>query len=89
MTTTTDWRGRLDEKADDDTPIDETLPRRREARALLVVPAAAVPGDGGAAGHRRGGGKRCAPCVPLLVQRGIDHGIPPIAAGGSGARTAW
>src|SRR6202022_5061287 len=21
--------------------------------------------------------------VPLLVQRGIDHGIPPIAAGGS------
>ena len=35
--TTTDWRGRLDEKSDDDTPIDETLPRRREARSLLIA----------------------------------------------------
>jgi len=28
MTTTTDWRGRLDEKSDDDTPFDENLSRR-------------------------------------------------------------
>ena len=29
------WRGRFDEVPDDDLPIDESLPRRREARALL------------------------------------------------------
>ena len=32
--TATEWRGRLDE-VDDDLPIDEAVPRRREARALL------------------------------------------------------
>ena len=35
MTVTPEWRGRLRED-DDDLPIDEALPRRREARALLV-----------------------------------------------------
>ena len=29
------WRGRVQDSQDDDLPIDETVPRRREARALL------------------------------------------------------
>ena len=82
MTTTTDWRGRLDEKSDDDTPIDETLSRRREARALLIsllrpfqVTVALLSIVVVVENVAR-------LTVPLLVQRGIDHGIPPIAAGG-------
>ncbi|BBZ02843.1 ABC transporter ATP-binding protein [Mycolicibacterium chitae] len=76
------WRGRFDEKSDDDSPIDEKLPRRREARELLfsllrpfrvtvAVLAVIVVVENAA---------RLS--VPLLVQRGIDHGIPPIAEGG-------
>ena len=76
--TATEWRGRLDEQRDD-LPIDESVPRRREARALLRLAAAAVPVD------RRPllavvvvveNAARLS--VPLLVQRGIDHGIPPL-----------
>ncbi len=76
------WRGRLDEKADDDLPIDEALPRRREARDLLyslltpfrfTVAALAVIVVVENAARLS---------VPLLVQRGIDRGIPPIAEGG-------
>jgi len=81
MTTTPDWRGRFDERPAD-LPIDESIPRRREARALLysmlapfrvsvIVLAIVVVVENAA---------RLA--VPLLVQRGIDHGIPPILAGG-------
>ncbi len=77
------WRGRFDEQRDDDLPIDEALPRRREARALLVsllrpyrwtvaFLAIIVVVENAA---------RLS--VPLLVQRGIDHGIPPIVDGGS------
>lgn len=77
----TDWRGRFDEHAD--LPIDETQPRRREARALLgsllrpyrwslVVLAVVVVVENAA---------RLS--VPLLVQRGIDLGIPPLVDGGS------
>ncbi len=80
--TTTDWRGRLDEKSDDDTLIDENLSRRREARALLIsllrpfrvtvaLLAVVVVVE-----------NLARLSVPLLVQRGIDRGIPPIAAGG-------
>ena len=80
--TATQWRGRIGEKQDD-LPIDETTPRRREARALLfallrpyrwIVLALAfvVIVENGA---------RLS--VPLLVQRGIDHGIPPLVDGGS------
>ena len=80
------WRGRFDEARDDDLPIDEILPRRREARALLgsllrpfrvtvAFLAAVVVVENGA---------RLS--VTLLIQRGIDHGIPPIVDGGS-ART--
>ena len=77
------WRGRFDEHRDDDLPIDEALPRRREARALLgsllrpyswtvAFLAVIVVVENTA---------RLS--VPILVQRGIDHGIPPIVDGGS------
>jgi ATP-binding cassette subfamily B protein len=76
------WRGRVKDDADDDLPIDESVPRRREARALLgsllrpyrwtvAVLALIVVVENVA---------RLA--VPLLVQRGIDRGIPPIVDGG-------
>src|SRR5436305_2418329 len=81
--TTTEWRGRLDEDQDDNLPIDESVPRRREARALLgsllrpyqvtVALLALVVVVENAARLS----------VPILVQRGIDHGIPPILSGGS------
>ena len=77
------WRGRVQDSQDDDLPIDEALPRRREARALLgsllrpysttvALLAIVVVVENVA---------RLS--VPLLVQRGIDHGIPPINDGGS------
>jgi hypothetical protein len=84
MTTSTEqWRGRFDEEQPDDLPIDESVPRRREARALLgsllrpyrwtvAVLALVVVVENVA---------RLS--VPILVQRGIDHGIPPIIDGGS------
>ena len=82
-TTRRNWRGRFDEQRDDDLPIDEALPRRREARALLgsllrpyrwtVALLAIIVVVENAARLS----------VPLLVQRGIDHGIPPIIDGGS------
>ena len=81
--TGTEWRGRFDEDQTDDLPIDENLPLRREARGLLwsllrpyratvAVLALVVVVENAA---------RLS--VPLLVQRGIDHGIPPIIDGGS------
>jgi hypothetical protein len=30
------WRGRVQDLPDDDAPLDENLPRRREARTLLA-----------------------------------------------------
>ena len=79
----TDWRGRAVTNDDDDLPIDESIPRRREARSLLgsllrpytttVALLAIVVVVENAARLS----------VPLLVQRGIDHGIPPLANGGS------
>jgi ATP-binding cassette subfamily B protein len=79
---TASWRGRLDEEPDG-LPIDETLPRRREARALLadllrpyratlLVLAVVVIVENAA---RLG--------IPLLVKRGIDYAIPPLLDGGS------
>ncbi|MGB3485097.1 MAG: ABC transporter ATP-binding protein [Mycobacterium sp.] len=78
-----EWRGRFDDEQDDNLPIDENLPRRREATALLfdllrpfktavLILAAVVVVENAAR-----------LTVPLLVQRGIDHGIPPIVDGGS------
>ncbi len=77
------WRGRLRDSNEDGSPIDETVPLRREARRLLgsllrpyrvtlALLAIVVVVENAA---------RLS--VPLLVQRGIDHGIPPIVDGGS------
>ncbi|MGE2688485.1 ABC transporter ATP-binding protein [Mycolicibacterium pulveris] len=77
------WRGKFDEEQPDDLPIDESVPRRREARLLLwsllrpyrltvALLALVVVVENVA---------RLS--VPLLVQRGIDHGIPPIVDGGT------
>jgi ABC-type multidrug transport system fused ATPase/permease subunit len=82
------WRGRLDEQSDD-LPIDEALPLRREARGLLAellrpyrstiaLLAVVVIVENVA---------RLS--VPLLVQRGIDHAIPPLMAGGSARELAF
>ncbi|MEC9325918.1 MAG: ABC transporter ATP-binding protein [Actinomycetota bacterium] len=83
-TDVSDWRGKFTEQAD--LPIDETAPRRSEARALLgsllrpykwtVALLAVIVVVENAARLS----------VPILVQRGIDHGIPPLLEGGS-ART--
>jgi ATP-binding cassette, subfamily B, bacterial len=80
------WRGRVRDSTHGGSPIDGTVPRRREARALLgsllrpyrmtlAVLALVVVVENAA---------RLS--VPLLVQRGIDNGIPPIVDRGS-ART--
>lgn len=81
-TTDTTWRGRFEEQPDQ-TPIDESIPRRREARELLwsllrpyrwmiLVLALVVIVENAA---------RLS--VPILVQRGIDHGVPPLLREGS------
>ncbi|MGZ8802941.1 MAG: ABC transporter ATP-binding protein, partial [Mycobacterium sp.] len=78
--TAADWRGKFDEQGV--LPIDETVPRQREARALLgsllrpyrwtvVLLAVVVVVENVA---------RLS--VPLLVQKGIDDGIPPLMEGG-------
>ena len=78
----TAWRGRFAERTND-LPIDENLPRRREARALLgsllrpyrlpiALLAVVVVVENAA---RLG--------VPLLVKRGIDVGIPPLLGTGA------
>ncbi|HTY28069.1 MAG TPA: ABC transporter transmembrane domain-containing protein, partial [Mycobacterium sp.] len=77
------WRGRFRDITDDNLPVDESVPRRREARRLLAsllqpyraavaVLASVVVVENAA---------RLS--VPLLVKRGIDRGIPPIVGGGS------
>ena len=76
------WRGRFDEQRDD-LPIDESLSRRREARKLLgsllrpyrrVVALLAIVVVVENVARLS---------VPILVQRGIDLGIPPLIDGGS------
>ncbi len=76
----TDWRGKFDEQGD--LPIDETVPRQREARALLGSllrpyrwPLAALAVVVVVENVAR-------LSVPLLVQKGIDDGIPPLLEGG-------
>ncbi|MET0316408.1 MAG: ABC transporter ATP-binding protein, partial [Rhodococcus fascians] len=81
--TTTEWRGKAVTDKEDDLPIDESVSRRREARHLLgsllrpygrtiALLSIVVVVENAA---------RLS--VPLLVQRGIDKGIPPIVDGGS------
>lgn len=79
--TTAEWRGRLDEEPDD-LPIDEAEPRRREARALLgslLRPFRLTVGLLALVVVVENAARLS---VPLLVQRGIDHAIPPLLAGG-------
>ncbi len=76
------WRGRFDEQPDD-LPIDEALPRGREARELLVEllrPFRATLGILAVVVIVENVARLA---VPLLVQRGIDRAIPPLMAGGS------
>lgn len=77
------WRGRMS-AAPEDSPVDESTPRRAEARALLgsllspykravwVLLVAVVIEN------------LARLAVPLLVQIGIDHGVPPIRDDGNG-----
>ncbi|WP_102145329.1 ABC transporter ATP-binding protein [Mycobacterium hubeiense] len=83
VTTVTEWRGKLDEEQNDNLPIDEALPRRREARSLLfslLRPYRATVAFLALVVVMENAARLS---VPLLVQRGIDHGIPPIVEGGS------
>ncbi|MFV9635287.1 ABC transporter ATP-binding protein [Mycobacterium neumannii] len=80
-TATVEWRGRFEEHQEN-LPIDESVDRSREARSLLgsllrpyrltVALLALVVVVENAARLS----------VPILVQRGIDRGIPPIVEGG-------
>jgi ATP-binding cassette subfamily B protein len=81
--TTTDWRGRAVTNDDDDLPIDESVSRRREARTLLgslLRPYATAVALLAIVVVLENAARLS---VPLLVQRGIDHGIPPIVEGRS------
>jgi ABC-type multidrug transport system fused ATPase/permease subunit len=81
--TTTDWRGRAVTNDDDDLPIDESVSRRREARTLLgslLRPYATAVALLAIVVVLENAARLS---VPLLVQRGIDHGIPPIVDGRS------
>ena len=76
------WRGVFDEQPAD-LPIDEALPRGREARELLVEllrPFRATLGILAVVVIVENVARLA---VPLLVQRGIDRAIPPLMAGGS------
>jgi ATP-binding cassette, subfamily B, bacterial len=80
---TADWRGRAVTNDDDDLPIDESVSRRREAGALLgslLRPYASTVALLAIVVVLENAARLS---VPLLVQRGIDHGIPPIVDGGS------
>ncbi|MBJ7399235.1 ABC transporter ATP-binding protein [Mycolicibacterium sp.] len=80
--TAVEWRGQLDEQPDD-LPIDEAIPLRREARALLgnlLLPYRMTLGLLAVVVIVENIARLS---VPLLVQRGIDHAIPALSAGGS------
>ncbi|KDE99032.1 ABC transporter [Mycolicibacterium aromaticivorans JS19b1 = JCM 16368] len=79
--TATEWRGRLDEEPDD-LPIDEARPRKREARALLGSLLAPFKATVALLALVVVVENAARLSVPLLVQRGIDHAIPPLLAGG-------
>jgi ABC-type multidrug transport system fused ATPase/permease subunit len=83
----TDWRGRLQEEHDpnndDNLPIDESVPLRREARSLLGSLLRPYRWTVGLLALVVIVENVARLSVPILVQRGIDHGIPPIIDGGS------
>jgi len=75
------WRGRFEEQSSD-LPIDEALPRQREARQLLadlLRPYRAVIGLLAVVVIVENVARLS---VPLLVQRGIDRAVPPLMIGG-------
>lgn len=76
------WRGKFDEEQPDDLPIDESVPRRREARTLLWSLLRPYRLTVGLLALVVVVENLARLSVPLLVQRGIDHGIPPIVEGG-------
>ena len=80
--TALEWRGQLDEQPDD-LPIDEAIPLRREARALLTDLLQPYWTTLGLLAGVVIVENIARLSVPLLVQRGIDHAIPPLMAGGS------
>jgi len=80
--TALEWRGQLDEQPDD-LPIDEAIPLRREARALLTDLLQPYRTTLGLLAGVVIVENIARLSVPLLVQRGIDHAIPPLMAGGS------
>ena len=80
--TALEWRGQLDEQPDD-LPIDEAIPLRREARALLTDLLHPYRTTLGLLAGVVIVENIARLSVPLLVQRGIDHAIPPLMAGGS------
>ncbi len=84
--TATEWRGKFDEDQTDDLPIDESVPRGREARALLGSLLRPYSGTVALLALVVVVENAARLSVPILVQRGIDRGIPPIIEGGS-ART--
>ena len=72
-----EWRGRITDDHSDDLPIDESVPRRREARALLGE--LLRPHQLTVALLRSSSCWRTSPaCRSPTRQRGIDRGIPPI-----------
>jgi ABC-type multidrug transport system fused ATPase/permease subunit len=81
MTTTEQWRGKFDEDNADDLPIDETTPRRQEARALLGSLLRPYRGTVALLALVVVVENAARLSVPILVQRGIDRGIPPIIDG--------
>ena len=84
----TSWRGRFDEQPDD-LPIDEALPLRREARALLADLLRPYRTTLGLLALVVIVENVARLSVPLLVQRGIDHAVPPLVAGGSARELAF
>jgi ABC-type multidrug transport system fused ATPase/permease subunit len=80
--TAVEWRGRLDEQPDD-LPIDEAIPLRREARALLGNLLRPYRMTLGLLAVVVIAENMARLSVPLLVQRGIDTAIPPLLVGGS------
>ncbi len=78
---TAEWRGRLGEQSEDPSAA-ENRPRGREARALLadlLRPYRAVVALLAVVVIIENAARLA---VPLLVQRGIDHAIPPLLQGG-------
>ena len=85
--TTAQWRGRLDEDGADDPDISdvagESVDRGRQARSLLASLLAPYRVTVAALALVVVIENAARLAVPLLVQRGIDHAIPPLLAGGS------